>query len=76
MYMKNRKWLETMNDRTLSEWLGDLSERKIPLKDFCIGFCRHADKNGRCTKLDATGDIDCELSISDMIYHWLKAERK
>lgn len=74
--MKNRKWLETMNDRTLSEWLGDLSERKIPLKDFCIGFCRHADKNGRCTKLDATGDIDCELSISDMIYHWLKAERK
>lgn len=74
--MKNREWLETMNDRTLAEWLGSLSEGKIPLTDFCVGFCRHADKAGHCTKLDAAGDIDCELSISDMIYHWLKAERK
>ncbi|MEE0558816.1 MAG: hypothetical protein UC361_05190 [Bulleidia sp.] len=72
--MTNRELLEAMDNRALAEWLSDLSERKIPLKDFCIGFCSYADKNGRCTKLDAAGDIDCELSISDMIYHWLKAE--
>lgn len=72
--MTNREHLEAMDDRALSEWLSDLSAGKIPLKDFCIGFCSCADKNGRCTKLDAAGDIDCELSISDMIYHWLKAE--
>lgn len=72
--MTNREHLEAMDDRTLSEWLSDLTERKIPLKDFCIGFCSYADKNGRCTKLDTAGDIECELSISDMIYHWLKAE--
>lgn len=72
--MTNRECLGTMDDRALAEWLGNLSAAKIPLKDFCIGFCRHADKNGHCTKLDAAGDIDCELSISDMIYHWLKAE--
>ena len=74
--MTNRKRLEAMDDRALAEWLGDLSAGKIPLKDFCIGFCSYADKSGRCTKLDATGDIDCNLSVEEMIWHWLKAERK
>ena len=74
--MKNREFLEKMTDRELAKWLSDLSAGKIPLSGFCNGFCSHADKAGHCTKLDAAGDIDCELSISDMIYHWLKAERK
>ncbi len=72
----NRDFLEAMDDRTLAEWLTDFSSGKIPLSAFCIGFCSYADKNGRCTKLDANSDIDCDLSVKDMIWHWLEAEQK
>lgn len=74
--MTNREFLKKMTDRELAKWLFDLSAGKIPLTGFCNGVCSYADKTGHCTKLDAAGDIDCELSISDMLYNWLKAERK
>lgn len=74
--MKNREFLKKMTDKELAKWLSDLSAGKIPLTGFCIGFCSYADKSGRCTKLDTAGDIECNLSVEEMIWHWLKAERK
>ena len=72
----NRELLKTMNDRELAKWLSDLSAGKIPLTGFCNGFCSYADITGRCTKLDSSGDIDCELTVGDMIFQWLKAKKK
>lgn len=73
--MTNRESLEAMDDIALAQWLSNLSERKIPLEEFC-SFCSYVNKNGRCMKLTAEGDIDCELSIAEMIWHWLKADKK
>ena len=74
--MTNKEWLKTLSDEELSDWLTDLSTGKFYPADFCIDFCANARKNGTCTKCDASGDIDCELSIQDIIVRWLKAERK
>ena len=74
--MTNKEWLKTLSDEELSDWLTDLSNGKFYPADFCIDFCANARKNGTCTKCDASGDIDCELSIQDIIVRCLKAERK
>lgn len=74
--MTNKEWLITLSDEELSDWLTDLSNGKFYPADFCIDFCANARKNGTCTKCDASDDIDCELSIQDIIVRWLKAERK
>lgn len=72
--MTNKEWLKTLSDEELSDWLTDLSNGKFYPADLCMDFCDYARKNGTCTKCNADGDIDCELSIRDMIYYWLKAQ--
>ena len=74
--MTNRRYLESLDDRAFAEWMSNLSDGKIPLKEFCKGFCNYSDETGKCTKLCDDGDIDCTLSITDMIFYWLKAEQK
>lgn len=63
---------------TNKEWLTDLSNGKLYPEDLylCMDFCPNARKNGTCTKCDASGDIECKLSIQDIIIHWLNTERK
>lgn len=74
--MTNKEWLASLSDEELADWLTDLSNGKFYSADFCIDFFPNARKNGTCAKCNAAGDIDCELSIQDIIIRWLNAERK
>lgn len=74
--MTNRDWLTSLSDEEFADWLTDLSNGKLNPADLCIDFSPNAKKNGTCTNCDANGDIDCDLSISEIITLWLKSERK
>lgn len=73
--MTNREWLENLSNESFAEWLTDLSNGKFYPEDLCMDFCPNARKNGTCTKCDANGDIECDLSINEMITHWLKSKK-
>lgn len=74
--MTNREWLENLSNESFAEWLSDLSNGKFYPADLCKDFCASAGKNGKCTKCNSDGDIECDLSINEIITHWLKSERK
>lgn len=74
--MTNKEWLKSLSDEELADWLTNLSNVKFSPEDLCMDFCPNARKNGTCTKCNADGDIDCELSVQGIITRWLNAEKK
>ena len=74
--MTNREWLNKLNDKDYTDFLNDLATGRMFPEDFCSRQYGKTEKDGVCRRCCDDKEVKCDLSVHDMLYHWLKSGKE